>query len=130
MTQSLRTESLSSSHLTLILFFFNMMQDFQLDALAVYIRVGQRLVRQHQYSSVRQLLKCVGESGTASKHDCDAIVLSCVSVADKSPGDVSSQTNYLFLDLPILHTDTHTHTHLWVEHWLLSDSLSRKKNKI
>lgn len=66
---------------------YRVIQDFQLDALAVYIRVGQRLVRQHQYSSVRQLLKCVGESGTASKHDCDAIVLSCVSVADKSPGD-------------------------------------------
>ncbi len=80
-------------------FFFNVMQDFQLEALALYIRVGQRLVRQRQYSSVRQLLKCVGESGTASKHDCDAIVLSCVSVADKSPADVSSQTNDLFLDL-------------------------------
>ncbi|XP_016388523.1 zinc finger FYVE domain-containing protein 26-like isoform X1 [Sinocyclocheilus rhinocerous] len=66
---------------------YRVIQDFQLEALAVYIRVGQRLVRQRQYSSVRQLLKCVGESGTASKHDCDAIVLSCVSVADKSPAD-------------------------------------------
>ncbi|XP_050981696.1 zinc finger FYVE domain-containing protein 26 [Labeo rohita] len=66
---------------------YRVIQDFQLEALAVYIRVGQRLVRQRQFSSVRQLLKCVGESGTASKHDCDAIVLSCVSVADKSPGD-------------------------------------------
>uniref|UniRef100_A0A671QY78 Zinc finger FYVE domain-containing protein 26 n=1 Tax=Sinocyclocheilus anshuiensis TaxID=1608454 RepID=A0A671QY78_9TELE len=56
---------------------YRVIQDFQLEALAVYIRVGQRLVRQHQYSSVRQLLKCVEESGTASKHDCDAIVLSC-----------------------------------------------------
>ncbi|XP_042593060.1 zinc finger FYVE domain-containing protein 26-like isoform X4 [Cyprinus carpio] len=66
---------------------YRVIQDFQLEALAVYIRVGQRLVRQRQYTSVRQLLKCVGESGTASKHDCDAIVLSCVSVADKSPAD-------------------------------------------
>nr|AHH02828.1 zinc finger FYVE domain-containing protein 26 [Danio rerio] len=66
---------------------YRVIQDFQLEALAVYIRVGQRLVRQRQYSSVRQLHKCVGESGTASKHDCDAIVLSCVSVADKSPAD-------------------------------------------
>ncbi|XP_059373273.1 zinc finger FYVE domain-containing protein 26-like isoform X2 [Carassius carassius] len=66
---------------------YRVIQDFQLEALALYTRVGQRLVRQHQYSSVRQLLKCVGESGTASKHDCDAIVLSCVSVADKSPAD-------------------------------------------
>ncbi|XP_051507535.1 zinc finger FYVE domain-containing protein 26-like isoform X2 [Myxocyprinus asiaticus] len=66
---------------------YRVIQDFQLEALAVYIRVGQRLIRQHQYPSVRQLLKCVGESGTASKHDCDAIVLSCVSVADKSSAD-------------------------------------------
>ncbi|XP_026134074.1 zinc finger FYVE domain-containing protein 26-like [Carassius auratus] len=66
---------------------YRVIQDFQLEALVLYTRVGQRLVRQHQYSSVRQLLKCVGESGTASKHDCDAIVLSCVSVADKSPAD-------------------------------------------
>lgn len=66
---------------------YRVIQDFQLEALAVYIRAGQRLIRQRQYSSVRQLLKCVGESGTASKHDCDAIVLSCVSVADKNPAD-------------------------------------------
>lgn len=97
MTPLLQFESLSHSHLTLILVFFHMVQDFQLEALAVYIRVGQRLVRQRQYYSVRQLLKCVGESGTASKHDCDAIVLSCVSVADKSPADVSPQPNDLFL---------------------------------
>uniref|UniRef100_A0A8C1BV50 Zinc finger FYVE domain-containing protein 26 n=1 Tax=Cyprinus carpio carpio TaxID=630221 RepID=A0A8C1BV50_CYPCA len=61
---------------------YRVIQDFQLEALAVYIRVGQRLVRQRQYTSVRQLLKCVGESGTASKHDCDAIVLSCVSAKE------------------------------------------------
>lgn len=97
MTRLLQFESLSHSHLTLILIFFHVVQDFQLEALAVYMRVGQRLVRQRQYSSVRQLLKCVGESGTASKHDCDAIVLSCVSVADKSPADVSPQPNDLFL---------------------------------
>lgn len=97
MTLLLWFESLSHSHLTLTLVFFHVVQDFQLEALAVYIRVGQRLVRQRHYPSVRQLLKCVGESGTASKHDCDAIVLSCVSVADKSPADVSPQPNDLSL---------------------------------
>lgn len=97
MTPLVWFESLPHSHLTLILVFFHVVQDFQLEALAVYIRVGQRLVRQRQYPSVRQLLKCVGESGTASKHDCDAIVLSCVSIADKSPADVSPQPNDLFL---------------------------------
>lgn len=53
------------------------------------MRAGQRLVHQKQYGSVRQLLKCVGESGTATKNDCDALILSCVSVADKGPADVS-----------------------------------------
>ncbi|XP_072533407.1 zinc finger FYVE domain-containing protein 26 isoform X2 [Salminus brasiliensis] len=66
---------------------YRVIQDFQLEALAVYERVGQRLVRQRQYQAIRQLLKCVGESGTATKNDCDAIVLSCVSVAEKSPAD-------------------------------------------
>lgn len=64
-------------------------QDFQLQAQAVYTRAGQKLVRQRQYGAVRQLLKCVGESGTATKNDCDALILSCISVADKAPADVS-----------------------------------------
>uniref|UniRef100_A0A673C1T6 Zinc finger FYVE domain-containing protein 26 n=1 Tax=Sphaeramia orbicularis TaxID=375764 RepID=A0A673C1T6_9TELE len=64
---------------------YRVIQDFQLEAQAVYMRAGQRLVRQRQYGAVRQLLKCVGESGTATKNDCDALILSCVSTADKSP---------------------------------------------
>ncbi|XP_034530705.1 zinc finger FYVE domain-containing protein 26 [Notolabrus celidotus] len=66
---------------------YRVIQDFQLEAQAVYVRAGQRLVRQKQYGAVRQLLKCVGESGTATKNDCDALVLSCVTVADKGPAD-------------------------------------------
>ncbi|XP_029982632.1 zinc finger FYVE domain-containing protein 26 isoform X2 [Sphaeramia orbicularis] len=66
---------------------YRVIQDFQLEAQAVYMRAGQRLVRQRQYGAVRQLLKCVGESGTATKNDCDALILSCVSTADKSPAD-------------------------------------------
>ncbi|KAK1893832.1 Zinc finger FYVE domain containing protein 26 [Dissostichus eleginoides] len=66
---------------------YRVVQDFQLEAQAVYVRAGQRLVRQRQYGAVRQLLKCVGESGTATKNDCDALILSCVSIADKSRAD-------------------------------------------
>ncbi|XP_049452933.1 zinc finger FYVE domain-containing protein 26 isoform X2 [Epinephelus fuscoguttatus] len=66
---------------------YRVIQDFQLEAQAVYVRAGQRLVRQRQYGAVRQLLKCVGESGTATKNDCDALILSCVSIADKGPAD-------------------------------------------
>lgn len=66
---------------------YRVIQDFQLESQAVYVRAGQRLVRQRQYGAVRQLLKCVGESGTATKNDCDALILSCVSVADKGPAD-------------------------------------------
>ncbi|XP_024910893.1 zinc finger FYVE domain-containing protein 26 isoform X2 [Cynoglossus semilaevis] len=66
---------------------YRVIQDFQLEAQAVYTRAGQRLVRYHQYGAVRQLLKCVSESGTATKNDCDALILSCVSVADKGPSD-------------------------------------------
>ncbi|AWP16085.1 putative zinc finger FYVE domain-containing protein 26 [Scophthalmus maximus] len=66
---------------------YRVIQDFQLEAQAVYTRAGQRLVRQRQYGAVRQLLKCVAESGTATKNDCDALILSCVSIADKAPSD-------------------------------------------
>uniref|UniRef100_A0A3Q3KT95 Zinc finger FYVE domain-containing protein 26 n=1 Tax=Mastacembelus armatus TaxID=205130 RepID=A0A3Q3KT95_9TELE len=66
---------------------YRVIQDFQLEAQAVYISAGQRLVRQRQYGAVRQLLKCVSESGTATKQDCDALILSCVSIADKGPAD-------------------------------------------
>nr|XP_023691726.1 zinc finger FYVE domain-containing protein 26 isoform X1 [Paramormyrops kingsleyae] len=66
---------------------YRVIQDFQLESPAVYVRTGQWLVRQRQYGAVRQLLKCVGESGAATKNDCDRIVLSCVSAADKGPAD-------------------------------------------
>nr|XP_046269361.1 zinc finger FYVE domain-containing protein 26 isoform X2 [Scatophagus argus] len=66
---------------------YRVIQDFQLEAQAVYVRAGQRLVRQRQYGAVRQLLKCVGESGTATKNDCDALILSYLSIADKGPAD-------------------------------------------
>ncbi|XP_069391514.1 zinc finger FYVE domain-containing protein 26 [Paralichthys olivaceus] len=66
---------------------YRVIQDFQLEAQAVYTRAGQRLVRQRQYGAVRQLFKCVSESGTATKNDCDALILSCVSIADKGPSD-------------------------------------------
>uniref|UniRef100_A0A8C3A898 Zinc finger FYVE domain-containing protein 26 n=1 Tax=Cyclopterus lumpus TaxID=8103 RepID=A0A8C3A898_CYCLU len=69
---------------------YRVIQDFQLEAQAVYVRAGQRLVRQRQYGAVRQLLKCVGESGTATKNDCDALILSCVSIADKGPADIKA----------------------------------------
>ncbi|KAM8833445.1 zinc finger FYVE domain-containing protein 26 isoform 1-T1 [Synchiropus picturatus] len=66
---------------------YRVVQVFQLEARAVYERVGQKLIREKHYGSVRQLLKCVGESGTATKNDCDALILSCVSVADKGAAD-------------------------------------------
>ncbi|XP_038158670.1 zinc finger FYVE domain-containing protein 26 isoform X1 [Cyprinodon tularosa] len=66
---------------------YRVIQDFQLEAQAVYTRAGHRLVRQRQYGAVKQLLKCVCESGTATRHDCDALILSCVSIADKGPAD-------------------------------------------
>lgn len=94
-------------------------QDFQLQAQAVYVRAGQRLVRQRQHKAVRQLLKCVGESGTATKNDCDALILSCVSIADKGPADVSdrNETSSVLSEqiMPM------TWLHVVCPHCLLSD---------
>uniref|UniRef100_A0A8C6L1H5 Zinc finger FYVE domain-containing protein 26 n=1 Tax=Nothobranchius furzeri TaxID=105023 RepID=A0A8C6L1H5_NOTFU len=61
---------------------YRVIQDFQLEAQAVYVRAGHRLVRQRQYGAVRQLLKCVGESGTATKNDCDSLILNCVKAKE------------------------------------------------
>lgn len=66
-------------------------QDFQLEAQAVYMRAGQRLVHQRQFGSVRQLLKCVGESGSATRNDCDLLILSFLSIAEKGPADVNGK---------------------------------------
>lgn len=66
---------------------YRVVQDFQLEAQSVYTRAGQLLIRQRKYAAVKQLLKCVGESGTATKNDCDFLILSCVSSADKAPAD-------------------------------------------
>lgn len=66
---------------------YRVIQDFQLEAQAVYTRAGQLLIRQRKYAAVKQLLKCVGESGTATKNDCDSLILSCLSSADKAPAD-------------------------------------------
>ncbi|XP_077416207.1 zinc finger FYVE domain-containing protein 26 [Vanacampus margaritifer] len=66
---------------------YRVIQDFQLEAQAVYVRAGQRLVRHRKFGAVRQLLKCVSESGTATKSDGDALILSCVEAADKGAAD-------------------------------------------
>ncbi|XP_030299604.1 zinc finger FYVE domain-containing protein 26 isoform X2 [Sparus aurata] len=93
---------------------YRVIQDFQLEAQAVYVRAGQRLVRQRQYGAVRQLLKCVGESGTATKNDCDALILSCVSIADKGPADAKE------LESLILETK---HTESKIKAYLLCSKL-------
>ncbi|KAJ3613738.1 hypothetical protein NHX12_019984 [Muraenolepis orangiensis] len=77
---------------------YRIIQDFQLDGQAVYVRAAQRLVCQRRYSTVRQLLKCVGESGAATKQDGDAIVLGCVSIAEKVPAD-AKELEGLILDI-------------------------------
>ncbi|MBN3313649.1 ZFY26 protein, partial [Atractosteus spatula] len=66
---------------------FRVIQDFQLEAGTVYTKAAKRLVKQHQYKEIRQLLKCVSESGAATKNDCDDIILNCVVAADKGPAN-------------------------------------------
>ncbi|XP_074853319.1 zinc finger FYVE domain-containing protein 26 isoform X2 [Carettochelys insculpta] len=57
---------------------FRVLQDFQLEAAAVYSKVAKALVKQQNYSEIRQLLKCVNESGVAAKNDGDNIILNCL----------------------------------------------------
>ncbi|MEE6492067.1 hypothetical protein FKM82_016465 [Ascaphus truei] len=57
---------------------FRVIQDFQLDAATVYSKVCKQLVKEQHYSEIRQLVKCVSESGIAAENDCDEILLKCV----------------------------------------------------
>uniref|UniRef100_A0A4W3I277 Zinc finger FYVE domain-containing protein 26 n=1 Tax=Callorhinchus milii TaxID=7868 RepID=A0A4W3I277_CALMI len=45
---------------------FRIIQDFQLDAAAVYNKAAKHLLHERQFCQIRQLLKCVRESGVAS----------------------------------------------------------------
>ncbi|KAF6133831.1 zinc finger FYVE-type containing 26 [Phyllostomus discolor] len=64
---------------------FRVLQDFQLDAAATYCRAARQLVEQGKYSEIRQLLKCVSESGMAAKSDGDTILLNCLEAFKRIP---------------------------------------------
>uniref|UniRef100_A0A8B9G178 Zinc finger FYVE domain-containing protein 26 n=1 Tax=Amazona collaria TaxID=241587 RepID=A0A8B9G178_9PSIT len=66
---------------------FRVLQDFQLEATEVYNRVAKQLVKQQKYSEIRQLLKCVNESGVAAKNDGDNIILNCLNEFKNIPSE-------------------------------------------
>ncbi|NWI83073.1 ZFY26 protein, partial [Dryoscopus gambensis] len=66
---------------------FRVLQDFQLEATEVYSKVAKQLVKQQKYSEIRQLLKCVNESGEAAKNDGDNIILSCLNEFKNIPAE-------------------------------------------
>ncbi|XP_006884816.1 PREDICTED: zinc finger FYVE domain-containing protein 26 [Elephantulus edwardii] len=64
---------------------FRVLQDFQLDAAVTYCRAARQLVEREKYSEIRQLLKCVSESGMAAKSDGDTILLNCLEAFKRIP---------------------------------------------
>lgn len=66
---------------------FRVLQDFQLEATEVYSKVAKQLVKLQKYSEIRQLLKCVSESGVAAKNDGDTIILNCLSEFKNIPAE-------------------------------------------
>ncbi|XP_023582080.1 zinc finger FYVE domain-containing protein 26 [Trichechus manatus latirostris] len=64
---------------------FRVLQDFQLDAAVTYCRAARQLVERQKYSEIRQLLKCVSESGMAAKSDGDTILLNCLEAFKRIP---------------------------------------------
>ncbi|XP_007940502.1 zinc finger FYVE domain-containing protein 26 [Orycteropus afer afer] len=64
---------------------FRVLQDFQLDAALTYCRAARQLVEREKYSEIRQLLKCVSESGMAAKSDGDTILLNCLEAFKRIP---------------------------------------------
>nr|XP_036858515.1 zinc finger FYVE domain-containing protein 26 isoform X2 [Manis javanica] len=64
---------------------FRVLQDFQLDAATTYCRAAQQLVEREKYSEIRQLVKCVIESGMAARSDGDTILLNCLEAFKRIP---------------------------------------------
>ncbi|CAI9177143.1 unnamed protein product [Rangifer tarandus platyrhynchus] len=64
---------------------FRVLQDFQLDAAATYCRAARQLVERERYSEIRQLLRCVSESGVAAQSDGDTVLLNCVEAFRRIP---------------------------------------------
>ncbi|XP_055291675.1 zinc finger FYVE domain-containing protein 26 isoform X2 [Moschus berezovskii] len=64
---------------------FRVLQDFQLDAAATYCKAARQLVEREKYSEIRQLLKCVSESGMAAQSDRDTVLLNCVEAFRRIP---------------------------------------------
>ncbi|XP_037688394.1 zinc finger FYVE domain-containing protein 26 isoform X2 [Choloepus didactylus] len=64
---------------------FRVLQDFQLDAATTYCRAARQLVEREKYSEIRQLLKCVSESGMAARSDGDTILLNCLEAFKRIP---------------------------------------------
>ncbi|XP_077178608.1 zinc finger FYVE domain-containing protein 26 isoform X2 [Paroedura picta] len=66
---------------------FRVLQDFQLEAATVYNKVARQLLKQQKYSEIRQLLKCIKESGVAAKNDGDNVILSCLDNFEAIPSE-------------------------------------------
>uniref|UniRef100_A0A670Z2X0 Zinc finger FYVE domain-containing protein 26 n=1 Tax=Pseudonaja textilis TaxID=8673 RepID=A0A670Z2X0_PSETE len=62
-------------------------KDFQLDVATIYNKVARQLVKQQNYSEIRQLIKCIKESGAADKNDGDNVILSCLEEFDSIPAE-------------------------------------------
>lgn len=54
----------------------------------MYSKVAKQLVKQQKYTEIRQLLKCVSESGVAAKNDGDNIILNCLNEFKNIPAEV------------------------------------------
>lgn len=64
---------------------FRVLQDFQLDAAATYCKAARQLVEREKFGEIRQLLKCVSESGMAAQSDRDTVLLNCVEAFRRIP---------------------------------------------
>ncbi|GCC25867.1 hypothetical protein chiPu_0004279 [Chiloscyllium punctatum] len=62
---------------------FRVIQAFQLDAAAVYDKTAKHLLQNRKFCQIRQLLKCVSESGVASGDDTDNLLVRFIEGGDE-----------------------------------------------
>lgn len=79
-----------------------------------YCRAARQLVEKEKYSEIRQLLKCVSESGVAAKSDGDTILLNCLEAFKRIPPQARSLP-YL-LAPPSISVSSHPRLYCSVSH--------------
>ena len=67
---------------------FRIIQDFKLDSSFIYCQVGHHFAKQHKYTSIKQLLGCIKDSGLSTDQSFDEVIGACIRVIATEASEV------------------------------------------